>query len=330
MLSIQILQRPFLRWTHVSYSEKAIGMIALAICILSGSTFNAFSKELSGHMSPLFLIFISEALTALFITFSFGLVPTFQTVRNLGRSPILSMFIVGLLAGVLGPLLFFSGIQYTSAINAGFFSRFEIIFLIGLAHIFLQEKVTRVHWIGGVTIFSGILMIILRGFTASIDFQMGDSIIVLSILCYSAAHIIYRSQLKDIHPHIPLLVRALCAMFAFMLILPFTGESVSHVLHSISPNIIPTLIGFALISRFLSSMTFYVAIDRLPMTAVSLTSSLSIISSTLFASLYLHERLYWYHFAGGLLVILGTSLVEILGHKKPDHHVEHRLTQRVL
>lgn len=239
------------------------------------------------------------------------------------------MLTVGLLAGVLGPLLFFTGISYTSAINAGFFSRFEMIFLITLAHFFLGEKITRVHVIGGATILSGILMIALRGFTDAIDFRLGDGIIILGVLCYCSAHVVYRAHLRELHPHVPLFVRSLCAMTAFLFISPFVRVPLIDHFNAIPYEIIPTLIGFALISRFLSSMTFYQAVDRLPMTAISLTSSLTIIGSTLFASLYLGENILWYHVAGAALVILGNALVEILGHKKPDLHIEQRLTQRV-
>lgn len=329
MIAIQLTQRPFITWKRVSYSETAIGSICLAICLLADSTFNGFSKELSGYLSPLSLIFVSELLTATFIAISFGLVPTVQTVRSLNRSQMLSMLIVGLLGGVLGPLLFFTGITYTTAINAGFFSRFEMIFLIGLAHFFLGEKVTRVHWIGGATILSGIIMIALRGFTDSIDFHFGDAIIILAIFCYGSGHIVYRSHLREVQPHIPLFIRCICAMSAFFLMSPFIEVPFIDQIKSLPVAIIPALIGFALISRFLSSMTFYQAIDRLPITAVSLASSLTIIGSTLFAWLYIGESVYWYHFVGALLVILGNALVELLGHKKPAAHVEQRLTQRM-
>lgn len=280
-------------------------------------------------MAPLFLIFVSELLTALFITFSFGLVPTVHTIRSLHRSEILAMLTLGLLAGVLGPLLFFTGISYTSAINAGFFARFEMIFLIALAHFFLGEKITRVHWIGGATILSGILMIALRGFTDSINFRIGDAIIIAGVLCYCSAHIVYRAHLRTLQPHVPLFVRSLCAISAFFIISPFIRVPLIEHFNAIPFEIIPTLIGFALFSRFLSSMTFYQAVDRLPMTTISLTLSLTIIGSTLFSSLYLGEKILWYHIAGAALVILGNTLVEILGHKKPDHHIEQRLTQRV-
>jgi drug/metabolite transporter (DMT)-like permease len=329
LIAISLTDRPHIRWKTVSYSETAIGSICLAICILADSTFNGFSKELSGYMAPLSLIFVSELLTALFISLSFGLLPTIRSLHLLSRPQKLSMLTVGMLAGILGPLLFFTGIAMTTAVNAGFFARFEMLFMIGLAHFFLGEKVSRVHWIGGATILSGIMMIALRGFTDHVDIRPGDLIIVAGIFCYSSAHVIYRSHLRSVQPHIPLLVRSVCAMSAFFLVSPFIETPFIDQIRSLPSSILPALIGFALISRFLSSMTFYQAIDRLPITAVSLASSLTIIGSTLFAWLYVGESVRWYHFAGAVLVILGNALVELLGHQRKREHVEQRLTQRM-
>lgn len=328
MISLS-LDRPYIRWRTVSYSETAIGSICLAVCILAGSTFNGFSKELSGFLTPLSLIFISECLTACFVVFSFGLLPTVRKLRTFSRSEMLSMLIVGLLAGVLGPMLFFIGIAHTTAVNAGFFLRAEMIFLIVLAYFFLHEKITRAHLAGGATIFAGILMIALRGFTDPLAVRMGDLIILLAILCYSAAHIVFLSKLRKVQPHIPLLMRSVCAMAAFFLISPFIETPFIDQIRSLPPAIFPALLGFAFISRFLSSLTFYQAIDRLPITAVSLASSLTIIGGTVFAWLYIGEEIHWYHFAGAALVILGNALVELLGHQRKAEHIEHQLTQRV-
>jgi drug/metabolite transporter (DMT)-like permease len=329
MIAISLTNRPYVRWKTVSYSETAVGTIALIICILAESTFNGFAKELSGSFTPLSLIFVSELLTATFIALSFGLLPTIRTLGTLSRKQTLTMLMIGLLAGVLGPLLFFTGLAHTTAINASFFSRFELIFVIALAHFFLNEKVTRVHWIGLATILAGIMMIALRGFTDHINFKVGDLIITLGILSYSCAHMLYRRHLREVQPHVPLFVRTLCAMAAFFLMSPFIEVPFIDQVRALESSVIPALIGFAFIARFLSSMSFYQAIDRLPMTAVSLSSSLTIVGSTFFAFFYLGEQLHWYHFAGALMIILGNALVEILGHKKPAKHVEHRLAQRI-
>jgi drug/metabolite transporter (DMT)-like permease len=92
---------------------------------------------------------------------------------------------------------------------------------------------------------------------------------------------------------------------------------------------IPVLIIFAFVSRFLNSVMYYMAIDRLPVTTVSLVSTLDIIGSIAFAFFYLGEPVLWYHYFGGAFIVLGNVLLELLGTHETDKHLEQHLKQRL-
>src|SRR3989339_1571417 len=103
----QTLQSLFLRWRHPTVGEKAAGGIALTISVVAGSTFNAFAKSLSTSLSAVSLLFISEALTAFFVLFSYGLFPTLKRVSHLKRKEMEWVFAMAFCGGVLGPILLF-------------------------------------------------------------------------------------------------------------------------------------------------------------------------------------------------------------------------------
>ena len=86
--------------------------------ILASSTYNMYAKSLAGALSPLSLLFLSELLTLLFLLISFGVIPIVQHLRALERNRYLPLLWVGILSGTLAPLLWFSGLHMTSAVNA--------------------------------------------------------------------------------------------------------------------------------------------------------------------------------------------------------------------
>jgi drug/metabolite transporter (DMT)-like permease len=152
--------------------------------------------------------------------------------------------------------------------------------------------------------------------------------VVASVLCYATGNIIFRSKLHGIQPHIALLSRSITAITTFFLVSPFLEHPFIFEVQSFPLTMIPVLIGFAFVSRFLNTVTYYVAIDRLQVSTVSLVQSMDVIFSIFFAFLYLGEPIAWYHYAGGLFIILGNLLLELLGTHPTEEHLEDHLKQR--
>lgn len=330
MVEIHLTQWPFIRFKRESYSEKAVGGFALAIAILAGSTFAGFAKSLRSSLSALSLLFVSEVLTGFFVLFSFGVVPVARHILQTPRKHLKWLGLMAVCSGIGGPLCWFTGLSFTTAINAGFFARSEMIFSIIFAHMILKEKVTSAHLAAIVSILAGIVVISLSGFTQELSFKAGDLFIVLAMFFYASGNMIFRSKLHNVvEPHIALFCRSLTAISIFFLVSPFLAHPFISEIYNLPMALIPVLIGFAFVSRFLNSVSFYIAIDRLPVTTVSLVSSLDVIGSTVFAFLYLGEAIEWYHFVGGAFVILGTLLLEFLGTHPSDKHLETHLKQRL-
>jgi drug/metabolite transporter (DMT)-like permease len=329
LVEIHLTQWPYIRWKRESLSEKAIGGIALGVSTLAGSTFASFAKQLRSTFSALSLLFVSELLSAFFVIFSFGFVPVVRSFLKIHHDKYKWLLLMAMFSGIGGPLLWFTGLSTTSAVNASFFSKSEMIFLMVLASTVLKEKITRAHIAAIASVLTGIIFISLHGFTEAISFRIGDILIITSALCYAAGNITFRNKLHGIEPHIALLCRSMLAITTFFIVSPFIEIPFIVELELFSLTMIPVLLGFAFVSRFLNSVTYYVAIDRIPVSTVSLVSTLDIIGSTAFAFMYLGESIQWYHYAGGAFIILGNILLELLGTHPTEAQLEDHLKQRL-
>lgn len=318
-----------IRLRKAALSATAIGGIALTLSLVSGSTFNAFAKDLRTAFSPLSLLFVSELLTAFFVIFSFGFLPVAKKLIKLKKKELRWLLVMGMLSGLLGPILWFTALGYTTAVNAGFFGKSEIIILMVFAHFFLHEKLTHAHTIAITTVLMGIVIISLRGFTQGLSLYPGDFIIIAATSCYALSNILYRKKVSHIAPHIALLMRSLTAITTFFLISPFIQHPFIEEVLAFPVVLIPALIGFGFVSRFLNSVMYFRAIELLPISTVSLVSSLDVIGTTVFAYFYLGEPVLWYQYLGGAFIILGTVLLELLGTHQNKEHLEKHLKHRM-
>jgi drug/metabolite transporter (DMT)-like permease len=327
MLSVSLRQRPFLRWENAS-STRAIGWLAICVMTICGSTGGVFGKTLTNVLSPVTLVFLSEVVTAFFIMLSFGAVPTIQKLARLQKKDLIPMAAIGIFSSVLAPLLLFEGLHRTSVVNATLFGNAEMVFLTFLGVVVMKEAFHRTHLFSILTVITGLLFIIFRGFTQSIVLQPGDILLVLSALSYSIGDITFRKYLNHSDPHVVVLFRSLVAAVGLYMLAPALGVPMLQQTLSFPLIYLPVLLGFGFLSKFLNTFSFYEAMEHLPLQSVSLSMNLSTVGSITFAALFLHESLSWYHVIGGVLVIAGTLMLELLGVRPPEEEIERQLTHR--
>lgn|SRR3989338_4309191 len=328
MITVSLRHWPYIRWQQESVSSKTIGWIALAVCIFSASTYNVFAKTLTGAISPLTLFFMSELLTGFFVVLSYGFMPVVRSVLRVKKKSILPLICIGFTNGTIAPLLLFPGLKMSSAVNASLFGNTEMVFLILLAVVALREPFRREHMLSVCTMIAGMLIIGLRGFTEGLQFHPGDFLLVLSGLSFAVGSIVFRKYLHHIEPQIVLFVRSSVAITCFFLMSPFLRHPLIEEIRAFPLAMIPVLLGFGFISRFLNIFSFYEALDRLPVTVVSLFTNLTMITSILFAWWMLGEPISGYHYAGGILIVLGTLILEVSGTHPTPKELEQHLRQR--
>lgn len=292
------------------------------------ATYNIFAKMLSDVMSPLSLLFFSESLTIFFTLFFFGALPVIKQTFSLPRSKLAPMLTIGVTNGILGPILWFSGLHNTTAVNAALFGNAEMMFMMFMAVLILKEEWTLMHFVSTVSILLGVTTICLQGFTDGLSFRIGDLLLLLSCFSFAGGSIIFRKYLHGTDPQLAVFMRSFVPVVTFFLIAPFFPSPLLHDVTTLSYTLIGALLAFGLISRFLNTFTFYEAIDRLPVSTVSLFSNLTMLVAIGLAHAILGESIEFYHIFGGGLIILGTILLEMRGSRGREEHLESQLTER--
>ncbi len=328
MIHINTQRWPYLEWRREEISGTSIGWTALGVSVIAGGTTNAFAKVLGTWLSPISLLFLSEALMCAFVLFSFGLMPTLRKLIRLPKAWFAPMILVGLLNSTLAPMLLFQGLQRSTAINVSLFSNSEMVFLILLAITILGERFTRTHLLSVCAMIGGMLTIALRGFTDGIELQAGDLIIILSGFTYACGSMVYRKFLHHCEPQLLLFMRSMTAILCFLFLSLFLEHSLVTEVGSFPMKGVTVLLGFGFLSRFLNVFGFYEALERLPVTTVSLVSNGTMIFSIIFSHWFLGETIYGYHYIGGALIILGALLLEFAGTHPSEAHLEAHLQQR--
>lgn len=309
-------------------TDAGVGYLALSTSILAGATYNSFAKALSPALTPLSLVFVSELLVLLFVLVTFGALPILRTCASLKGKDLAWLVVAGLLNGLVAPALWFTGLSLTTAVNAGFFSKIEMVFLMGCAALFLGERITRTHVVAMATMLAGMSVISLRGFTDGLHVQAGDLIVVCAALTFATGSVLCRKYLRHVRPHILLGARSGTAIAGFLLLTPFIPRSLAGEVAALPAALVPALVGFGFISRFVNSVAFYEALKRLPISTISLSLAIDVILGTAVAWAMLGEALHWYHFLGGGFILLGILLLELLGTHPTEEALEHHVRQR--
>lgn len=325
-------QWPFVSWKAAPMGSAAVGWSAFALALVCGSTFTPFAKALGTSFRPMSLLFISEALTLAFVSLSFGFLPMLRSLLTHSRREKAWLVAMGLCGGVIGPFCWFLGLEHTSAVNAAFFGKTDLVFLLFLGSVFVGERVRQHQLFACGVILFGLIVIALRGFTDGVHLQSGDGLMVASVFFYSLSSAIIRKELQHLPPQITIMSRSMIALATFFLLSPFVQESFASELTSFPQELVLMLVGFAFVSRFLNAFLFYEALERLPLTVITPVGTFDVLLTSLVAFLVLGEPLQWYHAVGGVFIIGGNLMLQMLGvHEGADaeeQHVVERLAHR--
>lgn len=155
--------------------------------------------------------------------------------------------------------------------------------------------------------------------------RTGDLLVLTATLTFTVGNILFRKHLSDLPTEVAILFRTGMAIAVFLLLAILLAPSLLAEVGAFPLALLPTLLAFGFVSRFLNLFSFYEAIERLPVTTVSLFSSLSIVVGVLFAHWYLGEPILWYHLVGGAFILGGAFLIQFVGIHPTEEHARRHL-----
>lgn len=292
-------------------SQQRLGLVLAFGALIWSGTYNALAKGLTPFLSPMTLLLISEALTAVFIILTFGLVPLLRKFAKMDAASIRMSIIVGLINSAIAPLLWFTGLSYTTAVNATMLSSAEVVSVLVLSHFLLSERMSRMQASGMLTVVVGIVIINVSGASNSFNVYFGDILVLLGCAASGAGSVLFKKYLSHVMPELAIVIRNIAGIVAVGILSLLVSHSVSAEVAAFPVEKVLLLLAFTFFSRYLNLTFFYEALDRISATTLSSIHIASPLTGVFFAYLILGEHIHSYHVLGGIFIIFGLLIEQM-------------------
>lgn len=291
--------------------RQRIGLTLAFGSLVCAGTYSALAKSLTPFLSPMSLLILSEGLTAAFIVMTFGLVPLLREFLRMDVRSVALAIVIGFLNSVIAPLLWFSGLAHTSAVNASMLSATEIIFIVIFAGFFLGETLKRAQIIGAMIALIGVLIINVFPDGGAVSIHAGDLLIILGAIVYASGAVLFKRYLSHVMPELTIAIRNVVGVVTVLCVSIMLRHSFVAEVKAFPIDKVLLLIAFAFFSRYLNLTFFYEAIERLSATTLSLIEIGNPLSGIIFASLLLGEGIAPVQVVGGLFILCGLLVEQI-------------------
>lgn len=175
----------------------------------------------------------------------------FNELKSLDRKSWGKLALIGFFGGSVPFLLFFKGLQITSAANASFIHKMMFIFVAVLAAIFLKEKISKKIIIPAGMLLAGNALLLKLAWT---NINIGDVMIFTAMLFWAVEITMSKNALKNISSEIVAFGRMFFGAVFILAFLVVSGN-VGHAAALTMPHIIWILVTSLFL--FLYLFTFY-------------------------------------------------------------------------
>lgn len=136
------------------------GDLLLIGCVISWVTYSVCSKPLIGEIGAIRAVFYSltTGTVMLFFTALINGDLTIDNISNLGLSQLLSLSFLGIFGSALAYVWYYKGIEKLGATRAGVYIALVPLFAVTLGRIILDEPITIIMIIGGLSVIVGIVL----------------------------------------------------------------------------------------------------------------------------------------------------------------------------
>jgi drug/metabolite transporter (DMT)-like permease len=193
---------------------------SLLTAVISGISIFVNKFAVKGLDSSLF-VFMKNIIVAVFLFSLIMLFSQFKELKKLSKKDYGKLTLIGIFGGSIPFILFFKGLQLTSAVNASFLHKTMFIWVSLMALFFLKEKLDRKWIIAAVFLLAGNILILKLN---SFSFGIGEVLILIAALFWSIETIISKNALKDLSPRVVGFGRMFFGSFIVLVYIAVTGE----------------------------------------------------------------------------------------------------------
>jgi drug/metabolite transporter (DMT)-like permease len=273
-------------------------MFALITALISGISIfiNAFGVK---GINPYLFTFLKNIIVAVFLISLIVLFKNFKELKRLDFKDWRILVLIGLIGGSIPFLLFFKGLQLTTAGESSFIHKTMFVFVSIMAVMFLREKLTKKVIIPALILLVGnFLLLSINNFSLS----YGNLLILIATLFWSVEIIIAKKVLKRLNSDIVAFGRMFFGSIFILIFLIFTNQL--SLINTVNYN----NIGWILITSLFLFAYVFTWYKALKFTEASLATAILLVGgivTTLFDLVFLHKVINFYQITGLSLLIIG-------------------------
>ncbi|HCB67172.1 MAG: hypothetical protein A2084_02940 [Tenericutes bacterium GWC2_39_45] len=286
--------------------QKKVHIAGILFATIFGFTF-MFSKIALDYVTPIGLI-AYRFLIALII---FELLKLFKVIEiHLNKSTIKSLMLVAIFQPILYFLTETYGLERTSSGEAGMMIALIPIFVTLLSALILKEKPKLIQIFFILLSVSGVLFIQLSKSSSGLTFEwLGFTLLLGAVLSAALFNIASRSASKTSKPYEVTYFMMLSGAITFntIYIIQLISERSlsSYITNLYHIELLIPILYLGIIASIGGFFLVNFALSKVPAHVSSIYSNLSTIVALIAGAVLLSERLYYYHYIGGLMIIVG-------------------------
>ena len=293
-------------------TTPVLGAYSLAtLCWLLSAGVYIAAKAVASEMPPWTLCFWRVLLAGLILLPA--LWPHWRAVVTTVRQRWLALLVIGGLGLAITQGLMYTGLNYTTAINAGLILALMPVITMILARFLLDEPLGPPQIVGSVIACVGMTIIVVRGNLPALlrlDLNAGELFVVGGAVCFALYTVLLRKAKFDL-PRLPLLVVLLAG--GTISALPFYIWEIVHdertALNSKGLWALAYVVGPG------GALMYYLfnrSVEALGASKAGVFLYLQTVFVAILAYFFLGERLLAYHFVGAAFILAGVLLVTLL------------------
>jgi drug/metabolite transporter (DMT)-like permease len=211
--------------------------------------------------------------------------------------------------GIVGSnVLSYTGLQYTTAINAGLLNSVGPVMILVATAACFGERVTLRQIVGIALSLGGVAIIVLRGEPATLlalEFNRGDLLMLAAIAVWSGYSLMIRYRPTELSP-----LGLLSVLFAIGAATTFPLHLWAAAQHpvTLTPLIVLGFLYVGIFPGVLSILCWNRGVHQIGPNRASIFNHLMPLFSALLAMIFLGEELHAFHFLGGLFIFSGLAL----------------------
>ncbi len=255
-----------------------------------------------GGLLPMFTAGASALIAAAFFAVILTKKRLWKQIRVRKAWP--DMLAAAVLIGVIFYGLLYSGLQFTTAGNAGIIGQMEVLFAFVILGVVLkQEKMIRSQVLGAACMVLGALIVLLP---KASGWHPGDLIILIACLFPPIGNACMQRARKSVSTEIILFARSAISGI-FLLVLSLVLEPLPSTDALVQASGLLAINGVMMFG--VSKILWLEGIRRIPVTKAISLASISPVFTLLFAALLLHEQITPYQVFGFMPMFAGVLLI---------------------